>query len=111
MSLRTKITILTTAIAVSVGMLIIVSIRGEIINAFRGELEKRAVSIAWNLSDRIANHILLKDYFQTTKAINEVMVKEVSTVVNAISSCWIRKKVILEILVSAYSGRRSPSCI
>jgi sensor histidine kinase regulating citrate/malate metabolism len=76
MNLRTKITALTTAIAVSVGLLIIVSIRGEIINAFRGELEKRAVSIAGNLTDRIANHILLKDYFQTTKALNEVMLKE-----------------------------------
>ncbi len=76
MNLRTKITILTTAIAVSVGLLIIVSIRGEIINAFRGELEKRAVSIAVNLSDRIANHVLLKDYFQTSKALNEVMHKE-----------------------------------
>ncbi|HDH00788.1 MAG TPA: sensor histidine kinase, partial [Nitrospirae bacterium] len=34
------------------------------------------VSIAGNLSDRIANHILLKDYFQTTKALKEVLNKE-----------------------------------
>jgi len=76
MNLRTKITILTTAIAVSVGVLIILSIRGEIVNAFRGELEKRAISIAVNLSDRIANHLLLKDFFQTSNALSEVMLKE-----------------------------------
>lgn len=76
MILRTKITALTTAIAVSVGVLIILSIRGEIINAFRGELEKRAISIAGNLSDRVANPVLLKDYFQTSRALGEVMLKE-----------------------------------
>lgn len=75
MNLRTKTTILTTAIAISVGLLIIISIRGVVIDAFRGELKKKAVSIAGNLSDRIANQILLKDYFQTTKALNEVMNK------------------------------------
>jgi len=76
MNLRTKITILTTSIAVCVGVLIILAIRGEFINAFRGELEKKAISIAGNLSDRVANHVLLKDYFQTSKALDEVMVKE-----------------------------------
>jgi signal transduction histidine kinase len=76
MKLRTKITLLTTAIAISVGSLTILSIRGIIIDGFRGELEKRAISIAGNLSDRIANNILLKDYFQTTKAFKEVLNKE-----------------------------------
>ncbi|MBI5408398.1 MAG: HAMP domain-containing protein [Nitrospirae bacterium] len=76
MNLRTKTTLLTTAIAVSVVFFTLVSIRGVIINAFRQELEKRAVSIAGNLSDRVANHILLKDYFQATKDITEVLNKE-----------------------------------
>ncbi|RJQ14680.1 MAG: sensor histidine kinase [Nitrospiraceae bacterium] len=76
MKLRTKITLLTTAIAVSVVFFTLLSVRGTIINAFRGELEKRAFSIAGNLSDRIANHVLLKDYFQTTRAVNEVLAQE-----------------------------------
>lgn len=76
MNLRTKTTLLTTTIAVSVVFFTLLAIRGVIINAFRGELEKRAVSIANNLSDRIANHILRKDYFQTAKDIDEVISKE-----------------------------------
>lgn len=76
MKLRTKITLLTTTIAVSVGLLIILSIRGVFIDAFRGELETKAVSIAGNLADRIANNVVLKDYFQTTRALDDVMSKE-----------------------------------
>ncbi len=76
MKLRTKITILTTAIALSVVFFTLLPIRGVVINAFREELEKKAVSIAGNLSDRIANNIPLKDYYQTTKAFNEVLHKE-----------------------------------
>ncbi len=76
MMLRTKITILTTVIAVSVVFFTLLPIRSVIINAFRGELEKKAVSITTNLSDRIANSIVLKDYFQTTKAFTEVLDKE-----------------------------------
>lgn len=63
-------------VAVSVVFLTLLSIRGVIINAFREELEKRALSIAGNLSDRVANNILLKDHFQTTKDLNEVLTKE-----------------------------------
>ena len=76
MKLRSKITLLTTAIAVSVVFFTLLPIRDIIKNAFRVELEKKAVSIAGNLSDRIANNLLLKDYYQTTKAFNEVLSKE-----------------------------------
>jgi signal transduction histidine kinase len=76
MKLRTKITLLTTAVAICVGFLTILSIRGVVINAFREELEKKAESIAGNLSERIADLILLRDYFKTTKALNEVLNKE-----------------------------------
>jgi signal transduction histidine kinase len=76
MKLRSKITLLTITIAVSVVFFTLLSIRGIIINAFREELEKRALSVAGNLSDRVANNILLKDHFQTTKDINEVLTKE-----------------------------------
>ncbi|MBI4837943.1 MAG: hypothetical protein HY806_02125 [Nitrospirae bacterium] len=76
MKLRTKIIILTTAAVLTVGFLITLSIRGVIINAFRDELEKKAKSVAGNLSERIANYVPLNDYFQTTLALNEVMSKE-----------------------------------
>jgi signal transduction histidine kinase len=76
MNLRTKITFLTIAVAISVGFFIIISVRGVFIDAFRGELEKRAISIAGTLSDRIANYIVLKDYFQTSRAFSEVLGKE-----------------------------------
>ena len=76
MKLRSKITLLTITVAVSVGLLIVISIRGVFIDAFRGELEKKAISIAGNLSDRIANYVLLKDYFQTSNAFSEVLEKE-----------------------------------
>ena len=76
MKLRTKITILTTAIVIIVGFLTTISVRGVIINAFREELEKKAKSVAGNLSERVANFILLGDYFQTTQALNEVLNKE-----------------------------------
>lgn len=76
MKLRSKITLLTITVAVSVSFFILLSIRPVVKNAFRGELETKAFSIAGNLSDRIANDILLKDYFQTAKAFKEVLGKE-----------------------------------
>lgn len=76
MKVRTKITWLTITVAVTVVFFIIVAIRGVFIDAFRGELEKRAVSITGNLSDRIANYILLKDHFQISGAFSEVLGKE-----------------------------------
>ncbi len=76
MKLGTKITILTTAVAISVVLFTLLPIRGIVKNAFREELEKKAVSIAGNLSDRIADNVLLKDYDQTIKAFDEVLKKE-----------------------------------
>jgi signal transduction histidine kinase len=76
MKLRTKITILTTVVAVSVVFFTLLPIRDIIKDAFREELEKKAVSIAGNLSDRIANSVLLKDHYQTKKAFDEVLRKE-----------------------------------
>ncbi|MDO8281733.1 MAG: ATP-binding protein [Thermodesulfovibrionia bacterium] len=76
MKLRNKIILLTTTVVIAVGLMITLSIRGTIINAFRGELQKKAVSIAGNLSDRIANLIPLKDHFQITQAFDQVLIKE-----------------------------------
>ncbi|MCK5286908.1 MAG: HAMP domain-containing protein [Thermodesulfovibrionia bacterium] len=76
MKLSTKIILLTTSVALCVAFLIIISIRGVVINAFRAELQKKAVSLAGTLSERIANTIILKDHFQTTKALNEVLNRE-----------------------------------
>lgn len=76
MKLRTKITAFTTAILIGVVFFTLLPIRGTVINSFREELEKKAISIAGNLSDRIANSIILKDYFQAAQAMNEVIKKE-----------------------------------
>jgi len=76
MTLRGKITLFTVLIVVSVGALVTLSIRGVIKDAFRHELEKRALSITRNLSDRIADSIVRKDYFSTSRAFEDVMDKE-----------------------------------
>jgi signal transduction histidine kinase len=76
MRLRTKITLLTTSVTIIVALLIIISIRGVVITAFRAELQKKAESIVGTLSERIANYVLLDDYFQTTEALKEVFQKE-----------------------------------
>ena len=76
MKLRTKITTFTTAILISVVFFTLIPIRGTVISSFREELANKAISIAGNLSDRIANSIILKDYFQAEKAMNEVIRKE-----------------------------------
>lgn len=76
MKLQTKITMLTTTILVSVVFFTLLPVRGTIMNTLRGELENKGISIAGNLSDRIANSVILKDYFQTAKALNEVLKKE-----------------------------------
>jgi len=66
MKLRTKITLLTTAIAVSVVFFTLLSIRGVITNAFREELEKRAVSVAVNLLTELQT-IFTKRLFSGSK--------------------------------------------
>ena len=76
MKLRTKISFLSIAIVISVSGLILIPVRRVVMDAFRTELEKKAVSIAGNLSDRIANFILLEEHFQTKEAFKEVMNKE-----------------------------------
>ncbi len=76
MKLKTKITFLTITVALGVSFFIIILVRGYFIDAFRSELQKRAVSITGSLSDRIANNILLKDSFQISRAFSEVLEKE-----------------------------------
>ncbi|HDH06348.1 MAG TPA: HAMP domain-containing protein [Nitrospirae bacterium] len=76
MKLRTKIILLTAGVVAGLGVLVAVSIKDVVISSFRSELEKRAESISLNLSDRIANLVLLGDYFMTQNAINEVLSKE-----------------------------------
>lgn len=76
MKLRTKIILLTAGVVATLGVLVAISIKDVVISSFRSEMEKRAESILLNLSDRIANPILLRDYFMTQNAINEVLEKE-----------------------------------
>lgn len=76
MKLRTKIIFLTAGVVAALGVLVAISIKNVVVNSFRNELEKRAESISLNLSDRIANFILLGDYFMTQNALDDVLEKE-----------------------------------
>lgn len=76
MKLRTKIILLTACVVAALGVLVAVSIKDVVINTFRSDLEKRAESILLNLSDRIANPLLLGDYFMTQNALDEASAKE-----------------------------------
>lgn len=76
MKLRTKIILLTAGVVAALGVLVAMSIKNVVISSFRSELEKRGESISLNLSDRIANLILLGDYFMTQNAIDDILSKE-----------------------------------
>ncbi len=76
MSLRTRIALLTTMVAIGVTILILIPIRMVVVNTLREEIEKRAESIAGTLSERIADSILLGNSFKTSQAINDVVNRE-----------------------------------
>lgn len=76
MRLSTKIVLLITSVVLSLGVLVAISVKDVVIISLGDELEKRAEAIALNLSERIANLILLGDYYTTQEAIEEVKAKD-----------------------------------
>ncbi len=68
--------LLTTAVALSVALLITFFMREIITKAFREELEKKAVSIASSLSGRIENLVVMRDQFRISEVLDEVTGKE-----------------------------------
>lgn len=76
MKLWVKIVLLNAAIVVSLGTVIGFTVREAVTNTMRVELTKQGESIARNLSDRIADSILLEDFYKTQEAIEDVLTAE-----------------------------------
>lgn len=76
MKLWVKIVLLNAAILVSLGIVIGLTVREAVTNTMRVELTKQGESIARNLSDRIADSILLDDFYKTQEAIEDVIAAE-----------------------------------
>ena len=72
MKLWVKIVFLNAAIVVSLGILIGIAIRSVVTNSMRQELTRQGESIARNLSDRIADFILLDHFYHIQEAIEDV---------------------------------------
>ncbi len=76
MKLWVKIVLLNVVIVVSLGVLIGLTVRVVVTSSMRAELTKQGESIARNLSDRIADSILLDDFYKTQEAIEDVLGSE-----------------------------------
>jgi signal transduction histidine kinase len=76
MKLWLKIALLNVSIVAGLGILIGLAIRDTVISSMRAELTKQGLSVARNLSDRIANFILLDDFYKTQEAIDDVQKTE-----------------------------------
>jgi len=74
--LRTKIAILTTVIAIAVTALILIAVRMVVVDTLGKEIEKRAISIAATLSERIADDVLRGDLSKTSEALHYVLKRE-----------------------------------
>jgi len=76
MKLWAKIVLLNACIVISLGIVIGLTVREAVTNMMRVELTEQGESIARNLSDRIADPILLDDFYKTQEAIEDVITAE-----------------------------------
>ena len=76
MKLWIKIALLNVVIVVSLGVLIGLAVRSIIIDSMREEVTRQGLSIARNLSDRIADPLLLNDLYKINDAIGDVLKTE-----------------------------------
>ena len=76
MKLWVKIALLNVVIVVSLGVLIGLAVRSIAIDSMREEVTRQGLSIARNLSDRIADPLLLNDLYKTNDAIRDVLKTE-----------------------------------
>jgi signal transduction histidine kinase len=72
MKLWIKIVLLNIVIVVTLGILIGMAIREVVINSLRAELTRQGESIAKNLSSRIADPVLIDDFYNAQEAIEDV---------------------------------------
>ena len=76
MKLWTKIVLLNVGVGISLGLLIGMAVSDAVTKSLRYELTNQGVSIARNLSDRIADSLLLNDLYTVQAAIKDVSEKE-----------------------------------
>lgn len=76
MRLWVKIALLNSALVTFLSILIGMGIRDTIIGSMRTELTNHGVSVARHLSDRIADAILLRDFYKVKEAVSDVKQKE-----------------------------------
>lgn len=76
MKLWIKIVLLNVGIGISLGTLIGLAIRDVVTKSLRDELTNQGISIARNLSDRIADSLLLNDLYTVQAAVKDVSEKE-----------------------------------
>jgi signal transduction histidine kinase len=76
MKLWLKIVLLNVLLVMSLGILLGLAVRGVVIDSLRQELSRQGESIARNLSERIADSVLLQDIYRTQEAINDLVKTE-----------------------------------
>lgn len=76
MKLWVKIALLNIFIVTGLAILIGIAIRGVVTSSLRTELTRQGESIARNLSNRIADSILLDDFYKIQEAIEDVIAAE-----------------------------------
>jgi signal transduction histidine kinase len=73
MKLWLKIVLLNMLLVLSLGILLGLAVRGVVIDSLRRELTRQGESIARNLSERIADSVLLDDLYKTQEAIEDLL--------------------------------------
>ena len=72
MKLWLKIVLLNVLLVLSLGILLGLAVRSIVIDSLRQELSRQGGSIARNLSERIADSVLLQDLYRTQEAIEDL---------------------------------------
>ncbi len=72
MRLWFKIALLNTVVVIILGIMLGLAIREVVVNSLRAEITKKGESLARNLSNSLANFILLEDHYEIQEAIEEV---------------------------------------
>lgn len=73
MKLWLKIVLLNVILVLSLGVLLGLAVRSVVIDSLRQELSRQGESIARNLSERIADSVLLQDIYRTQEAIDDLL--------------------------------------
>ncbi len=73
MKLWQKIVALNMFLIISLGTIIGFTVKGLVITSLREELNRQGISLAKHLADRIADPVLLEDYYRTQEAINDFL--------------------------------------